>query len=245
MKIVSIHQPNFLPWLGFFHKWMSSDTFILLDEVQLVRRTYLTRTSIFESGKAGMIHVPVHHTGQQSVSIRDAQIDTAQWRPVRFLRRLKYAYSKSPFWGDLIPALEAHMSAPHTHLVQLNRALIDWIGLELLQLSSETCIAQSALQAEGKGSQLMANLTKQVGGTHYLSGGRAPEAGREERVGAAAYNRPEDFAEQDLQLVYQNFSPQPYREPFISGLSILDCLFYLGPDGTRAHLSSYSSPGLA
>ena len=32
---VAIHQPNFCPYPGFFHKMMSSDIFVLMDDVQL------------------------------------------------------------------------------------------------------------------------------------------------------------------------------------------------------------------
>ena len=91
----------------------------------------------------------------------------------------------------------------------------------------------------------MANLTRTTGGTHYLSGGHAPRDENTALVGAAAYNRIEDFTEQGIELVYQNFTPLPYRQPFLPGLSALDCLFWLGPRGTREHLESYSFPGSA
>ena len=35
--IVSIHQPNYLPWIGFFDKIKRSDVFVLLDDVQFPR----------------------------------------------------------------------------------------------------------------------------------------------------------------------------------------------------------------
>jgi hypothetical protein len=31
---VAIHQPNYIPWLGFFHKMKNSDIFVLLDNVK-------------------------------------------------------------------------------------------------------------------------------------------------------------------------------------------------------------------
>ena len=44
--IVGIHQPNFFPWLGFFDKMAHCDVFILLDNVQFIKRR------ISESGAA-------------------------------------------------------------------------------------------------------------------------------------------------------------------------------------------------
>jgi len=35
--IVSIHQPNYLPWLGYFDKIKSSDCFVIFDDVQFPR----------------------------------------------------------------------------------------------------------------------------------------------------------------------------------------------------------------
>ena len=209
------------------------------------RRTYLTRTGIQESGKVGTIHVPVQHTGQQANRIREARIDSTQWRPERLGRRLHHAYGKSPFWDELSPALLGTLNQEHRYLMELNQALLLWIGVELLDLSPSAMVFQSELQVEGKGSRLMANLTRTTGGTHYLSGGHAPRDENTALVGAAAYNRIEDFTEQGIELVYQNFTPLPYRQPFLPGLSALDCLFWLGPRGTREHLESYSFPGSA
>ena len=33
-NIISIHQPNFIPWLGYFYKIYQSDIFVFLDDVQ-------------------------------------------------------------------------------------------------------------------------------------------------------------------------------------------------------------------
>ena len=32
--ITSIHQPNYLPWIGFFNKIAKSDVFVIFDDVQ-------------------------------------------------------------------------------------------------------------------------------------------------------------------------------------------------------------------
>jgi hypothetical protein len=245
-KTVAIHQPNFLPWLGFFHKWKSADAFVLLDEVQLVRRTYLTRVQILEQGTQSSINVPVKHTGTQDIPIRDALIDQSQWRPQKLISRLQYAYGKSPYWNDLAPGLTSILLQPHEGLFPLNQALIMWLGVEWLQLPKERVFLQSKLGGTGQQSELMISLTQKAGGTIYLSGGRDPNTHKESPVGAAAYNDPEAYRMASIELIYQNFSPSPYDQgghPFVPGLSVLDALAWLGPEGTRAHLEHYGAVG--
>ena len=242
-KIVAIHQPNFLPWLGFFDKWRRADYFVWLDEVQLVRRTYLSRASFLEREKAGTISVPVVHTGSQETLICEAQIDTSQWQPDKVIKRLRFAYGKLPHWENLERSLADIITRTvHSSLLDLNVALLFWIGEEILQLDRSKIIFQSSLATKDAKSALMAEITALVGGTVYLSGGKAPSEEETNGVGAAAYNNPDDFEKRDVRLEYQNFAPVAYpqgRHPFVKGLSALDAIAHLGPKGAREHLCHY------
>ena len=44
--IVAIHQPNYLPWLGYFYKMVKADIFVLLDNVQYEKNGYTNRCQI-------------------------------------------------------------------------------------------------------------------------------------------------------------------------------------------------------
>ena len=46
MVIVSIRQPGYLPYMGFFKKIESSDIFVFLDDVQYVRGEWENRNKI-------------------------------------------------------------------------------------------------------------------------------------------------------------------------------------------------------
>ena len=244
-SIVAIHQPNFLPWLGFFHKWLHSDMFVWLDEVQMVRRTYLSRTTILEQEKTGKVSIPISHTGTQALSVMDARIDPTQWKPEKLFKRLQFAYGKQSHWNSLHTQLETILcTQKHETLLCLNKELLYWIGGDLLGLDTHKIRFQSELNTTQTKSALMAEITSLVGGNIYLSGGKDPDCHEGPAVGAASYNHIEDFTQRGLAIRYQNFSPKPYNQgdrAFVPGLSILDPLAHLGPSETRKHLLSYGS----
>jgi hypothetical protein len=220
MRTVSIHQPNFLPWLGFFDKMDRADAFVLLDRVQFVRRSNITRVDILNAGRPLTIAVPVRHPPRQETEIREVEID----RDDRALRKLqatlRTAYGRAPFFERFgAPVIEL-LAGHREKLVDLNVALIRHLA-DALGIPWAKVRLQSELSAAGKKSTLMASLTRAVGGTVYLSG-----------RGAATYNDPEAYAAQGVELRYQNFVHPRYdqgAQDFIGGLSALDMLVRLGP----------------
>ena len=59
--LVAIHQPNFLPWLGYFDKIARADRFVILDSVplQLTGGNYTNRVKMIVSGKPAWITMPL------------------------------------------------------------------------------------------------------------------------------------------------------------------------------------------
>ena len=61
MNIVAIHQPNFLPWMGFFDKAINASTFILLDDVQFSdgRGNWTNRHLLLSNNKSKWVTMPI------------------------------------------------------------------------------------------------------------------------------------------------------------------------------------------
>src|SRR5690349_20766526 len=72
--IVAIHQPHFLPWLGYLERMLKADMFILLDHVQFEKQNYQNRVMIKTREGARWITVPVF-TVSQHERIMDKTID--------------------------------------------------------------------------------------------------------------------------------------------------------------------------
>ncbi len=217
--IVSIHQPNFLPWLGFFHKMAAVDIFILLDNVPFTKNGYQNRVKIKTAQGERWLTVPVLTKGRFGQLTRDVPINPCvRWEHTH-LATLRTNYRRAPFFGDVMRWLEPLYAHPPDRLAPFNRRLIegvlDYVGLPVQMVSA------SSLGVEGKGGELLLKLVQAVGGTVYLSG----PSGRH-------YLDPSLFHRAGVRLEFHQFVhpryPQLYGD-FIPNLSILDLLMNVGP----------------
>ncbi len=130
--IVSAHQPNFAPWLGFFDKAWHSDVLVLLDTVQFIKRGYQNRARIKASNGPQWLTVPVVTKGRYDQPTHDVEIDeTARWRSVH-LRTLHTALAKAPHRDEVLDLVEPIYGRDDVHhLVDLNVALIRAVAARL------------------------------------------------------------------------------------------------------------------
>ena len=77
MKTVCIHQPDFLPWLGFFDRLTQSDVFVVLDNVQFLRRGWHHRDKIKASNGEMWLTVPVKKSGRYEQLINQTEIENS------------------------------------------------------------------------------------------------------------------------------------------------------------------------
>ena len=97
-KIVVIHQPDFLPYLGFYQKLIKSDEYIILDHVQFIKRGWHNRDLIKTSKGEQWLTVPVITKGKLKQSLKDTQIDNSQdWRR-KHINAIQRNYAKAPLF---------------------------------------------------------------------------------------------------------------------------------------------------
>lgn len=215
---VAIHQPEHLPWLGFFHKMADCDLYILLDSVQFTKNNYQNRNRLVDqSGRVFWSTVPVRMTGHTSKRIVDMEVaNTQSWSRKGWLR-IVCAYRHRPHFSDLAPELESILMRGHSHLIDLNLDLIEFFRRQL-----GICVPMvrsSTLEIEGSRSDLLLSICKSVGADTYLSG----PSGRN-------YLDTAIFLAAGIALDFHVFKHPTYSAPiFQPYLSTLDLLFNHGP----------------
>jgi hypothetical protein len=223
--IIAAHQPNFLPWLGFFDKMRRADIFLLVDHVQFERQNFQNRTMIKTGDGPRWMTVPVRQNSRDE-RIADKMIDNSRQGRLRWGRKmlttLKYAYQAAPYFDTYAPELSEIFEERWENLAPLNLRLIEFCRkvLEIrtpMRFSSEMNIA-------GTKSDMVLDLCRQFNAQAYLAG----NGGSKGYLDAAA------FAEAGIQIQWQDFhhplyDQTPAREDFVEKLSILDLIFNCGP----------------
>jgi hypothetical protein len=225
--IVSVHQPQYLPWLGFFDKIARSGAFVFLDQVQYKEREFQNRNKICAKNKCMWLSVPVISKGKGRQLINEVQIDnTFPWRR-QHLNSLKAWYAHAPHFKDYSGFFEAVYSRNWDKLVDLNVHIIKYC---LSELSISTPIYfESDLGINAQSTDRIIAICKKLNADTYLSG-----------AGGKQYLEEDKLIEARIELAYQSFSHPVYRQQyqsegveFIGELSILDLLFNEGPNSKK------------
>ena len=222
MKI-AIHQPHYLPWLGYVAKWAAADHFIVLDTVQYEKNGWQNRNRIKTKDGPRWLTVPVH--ARLATAIRDVMIDTAQpWR-ARHLRALEQAYGKAPHFARHHGSLQAFYARPWDRLATLAAASAEWLarafGVQApVTLASDLAIAPA--RPEGDATARLVALCRAVGADTYL-------AGRD----GAAYVDLAQFRAAGIAVEAQRYDHPVYAQlhgEFVPLLSALDLLLTHGDE---------------
>ena len=221
-RILAMHQPNWLPWIGYFHKMARSDVFVLLDNVQVPRgRSYASRTRIKTPNGPRWLTLPLPHRGTRHYRTQPL-LEQGHWLD-DITGMLYHNYARAPYWDYAGFSTELEWAANNcATLAELNGCLIGWAAEALnidagIMLQSELSNRRGLLK-----ENLPAWLCKQMKCDVYLSG-----------QGARCYNQPHRFRTADVELRYQRFDcpeyPQPWGE-FVPNLSVVDFIFNCGPE---------------
>jgi hypothetical protein len=227
VTLVAIHQPNFLPWLGFFDKLAKADHFILLDSVplQLTGGNYTNRVKMMVNASPDWITMPLRRGHEARAQINQAEIvEQSNWRR-KARRTIEQSYAKAPFFELAMAIVSKVLDQPTILLSEINITGILAIA-NALGVSTEKISRSSDLKVEGRSNELLANLVEAVGGNAYLAG-----------HGASGYQDDEIFAKRSIAVCYQRYTPLPYRQmghsEFVPGLSAVDALMNCGPGAAK------------
>jgi hypothetical protein len=227
IRIVTGHQPVYLPWLGLFHKIALSDVYVYMDDVQYLRKDWNNRNRILGPHGAFWLTVPVDLKHSATMNLKDIRLcrngdprDKGGWQYEHW-KSIQCSYRKCAYWSVYSPFLEAvYMQRIWHGLSDLNEYMLRYF---LEQLDIKVDIIKAAEHGfEGRKSDLVLDHCCELGAEVCVLG----EQGRN-------YLNEADFVQQGIHVYYQSYNHPRYTQRykgFTSHLSVVDLLFNKGPE---------------
>jgi len=165
--IVAAHQPNFLPYLGFFDKMQKSDIFVLITNLQFEKQEgWQQRNKI--PGANGDIWLTVPVLGSQNQRLKDVKINNQINWSRKHKRTFQLNYHKSKE-SSLLSEIEEIYNSKLERLADINIRFIKFIK-ELLDIPTKLIVDE---EVYGNKHELLINICKKYNATTYLSGNGA------------------------------------------------------------------------
>jgi hypothetical protein len=217
----TIHQPQFIPWLGYFQKIAAADVFILLDDVQFKKNEYQNRNRIRTCNGWAWFTAPVEfHFGDL---INETRLSSNPVWQKKLIKTLHTNYTKAPFFAQYAPAFETILTTSHATLSDLNTAVVKWL-CSALQITTPIHRSSYFHDVRNDPTGRLIDLCKCVGADAYISGQDGPN-----------YMDLALFEQGHIELYLQHFTHPTYPQLFCNAdakfepyMSALDLLFNVG-----------------
>lgn len=214
---ISIHQPAYLPWLGYFHKIINSDIFIYLDNTQFQKGSFQNRNYIRNNNGEILLTVPVLSKKKNDfININNLEINNnLKWQN-KHLWSIKQSYSKAKNYKKLIKKLEFFYINQYSYLNKFCWEMLKFF-LEELEIKTKIIKYSEIKEFKSLKSDLILDICKYFGADTYISG-----------VNGFDYLNIEKFIQNNIIVERQSFSHPTYNQVhkgFKENLGVIDFMF--------------------
>jgi len=223
--IVGIHQPNYLPWLGYFRKISVCDVFVLFYSVQMPGgKSFVSRNAI--KSRQGRQWLTVPTQGKLSGPISAATVADQHW-PRKHLRTLEANYRGSEWMWIVEDVIAPIIKVEEANLAKINIQIIEAIA-KLLDFDDVRFIKASELELSKFGTDKVHAILQATNATVYATGKGA---------GTIRYLNEVNLEEKGVAINWISPEFDEYEQqhgPFEERLSAIDALLNIGPEKTRS-----------
>ena len=219
--LISIQQPEFMPWMGYFDKVVNVEKVVFLDNVQFKKRYFENRNKIRSKDGWIWLTTPVITKGRFNQDINEVLIDNEKNWQDKIAKTLIINYQRSPYWNEVGLDFIDLIKSKWNKLIDLNISIIQFF-LNLFEINRPWVLA-SDLKTKNSGSDLILEICQKTNASHYLSGSFGKN-----------YLNEEKFISNNVNLAYQDFKHPEYSQihnGFIHSMSILDLYLNHGIEG--------------
>ena len=218
-NVVTIHQPNYLPWLGFFSKIAHSDCYVILDTVKYTKNGVINRNKIRTKDEWCYLTIPIEKKFHNS-NICDVILpENNAWQKNHW-KTIEVNYKKADYFDSYSDFFKKIYTKKFDRLSQINEEIIIYL-LECLDITVDILkTSELTIDKSLKKTDLLIDIVNNVGGESYLSG-----------ISGKEYLDIDEFARNKIELNFFEFRHPIYRQRyqgFVPNMSVIDLIFNEG-----------------
>lgn len=227
---VSIMQPYFFPYIGYFQLIANSDVFVIYDDVNFIKKGWINRNNILVNNSSYLFTMPLKSVSQNKLINEIFISDIDKWK-IDILKTISNSYKKAPFFDDVFPIIEKIISFD-----ELNLALYIQNSIQNLcaYLKINTKIIMSSeidKNNELRGESKIIDICLQLKANQYVNA-----------IGGIELYKKENFSEKNIDLKFiktENIIYKQFKDDFTPWLSIIDVIMFNSVDETRKLLNKF------
>jgi len=223
--IVTMHQPNYLPWIGLFSKIKQADCFVIMDTFQYTKDGITHRNKVRTNAGSHYLTIPISKEFARS-KIKDVELPSdGKWREVHY-QTIYQNYLKTDFFKYHADFFKELYQKDFHFLWQINVNIIRYL-LKCFETNVEIIVASDLnLSPDLKHTDMIIAVLKSIGATMYLSG-----------PSGKGYLEVEKFRQNNVNYGFARFKHPVYKQRypgFEPNLAAIDLLFNIGPRSSEA-----------
>jgi hypothetical protein len=214
-----------MPWTGYFHKMVSVDCFVFLNDVQFKKNEFQHRNRIRNAEGWQWLSVPTMYKFPQKIN--EVHVDFGQSWQKNHLHSLEACYGKTPFYKQYIPLFAELFCVPCSTIDRINMDSVKLLA-GIMGIATET-FKTSDYKFRGGSTDRLIDICRHFRAKTYLAG-----------AGGHEYMDLKLFEKAGIAVEFQDFHPPVYTqhwskspENFIPGLSAVDLIFNCGPESLK------------
>lgn len=227
---VSIMQPYFFPYIGYFQLIANSDVFVIYDDVNFIKKGWINRNNILVNNTPYLFSMPLQNVSQNKLINEIFITDLDKWK-TDLLKTISSSYKKAPFYQDVYPLIEKIISFDELNLalyIQNSlQNLCAYLNLNTKLIMSSEIVKNNDLRGENK----IIDICLQLGATQYINA-----------IGGIELYTQENFQVKNIDLKFiksENILYQQFKNEFKPWLSIIDVIMFNSVEDTKMLLNKF------
>jgi hypothetical protein len=219
---VAIMQPYFFPYIGYFQLINAVDTFVLYDDIEYVKQSWINRNRILLNGQPAFFSLPLKKDSDYLHVDQRFLAETWPKERNKLLQRVKGAYKKAPFYTEVYELVCTGLNCDELNLFEFLRHNLQLV-LDFLEIKTSVVISSSLGDfSTKKSAEKVLAICETLQANQYIN-----------PIGGLDLYDKDAFAQTGIKLDFlkaQDIEYTQFGSEFIPFLSIIDVLMFNSPD---------------